>query len=374
MKKVLVLGGKGFVGRFLALCVKEQGGEPLVYDLGQSEDELLSFYSQADYVIDAHGLNRSEDSSEFFRVNVEETIRYALLAKERKIPYLFLSSIQAGNGTPYGESKLRAEEELEKLGDKGIRYVRLSNVFGPTCRPGYNSVIATWADAAARRKVDEIALNPLSKETMIPLLYVGDLAEAVVSALTHSGFANLQKGIDGLVGKVSLESVWKLFVHFASLEENRDPLLSLSSFGIPPSILERLYGTYLFALGKPLLLIPVVHRDVRGSFSELVKGGFGGEAQVSWNTVNPFHEKGGHYHHHKIERFTFLEGGMRLFLKPVFQEGAWEGASFGTEGLCSFDIPPFLSHSFRNQTNKAQGVVIWCSEPFDSRSPDTYAS
>ena len=345
MKKVLVLGGKGFVGRFLALCVKEQGGEPLVYDLGQSEDELLSFYDQADFVIDAHGLNRSEDSSEFFRVNVEETIRYASLAKERK-----------------------------KLGDKRIQYIRLSNVFGPTCRPGYNSVIATWADAAARRKVDEIALNPLSKEAMIPLLYVGDLAEAVVSALTHSDFANLQEGIDGLVEKVSLVSVWKLFVRFATLEENRDPLLSLSSFGILPSILERLYGTYLFALGKPLVLIPVVHRDVRGSFSELVKGGLGGEAQVSWNTVNPFHEKGGHYHHHKIERFTFLEGGMRLFLKPVFQEGAWEGASFGIEGLCSFDIPPFLSHSFRNETDEAQGVAIWCSEPFDPRSPDTYAS
>ena len=274
---------------------------------------------------------------------------------------------------PPGPYLNKLNEELEKLGDKKIRFVRLSNVFGPTCRPGYNSVIATWADAAARRKVDEIVLNPLSKEAMIPLLYVGDLAEAVVSALTHSGFANLQKGIDGLVGKVSLESVWKLFVHFATLEENRDPLLSLSSFGIPPSTLERLYGTYLFALGKPLLLIPVVHRDVRGSFSELVKGGFGGEAQVSWNTVNPFHEKGGHYHHHKIERFTFLEGGMRLFLKPVFQEGAWEGASFRTESLCSFDIPPFLAHSFRNQTNKAQGVVIWCSEPFDADDADTYA-
>lgn len=374
MKKVLVLGGKGFVGRFLALCVKEQGGEPLVYDIGQSEDELLSFYDQADFVIDAHGLNRSEDTSEFFRVNVDETVRYASLAKERGIPYLFLSSIQAGNGTPYGESKLWAEEELEKLGDKKIRFVRLSNVFGPTCRPGYNSVIATWADASARRKPEEIVLNPASKGAEIPLLYVGDVAEAIISVAMHSSFGGLQGKVDALVGKVSLESVWKLFVHFAALEEKRDPLLSLSSFGIPPSVLERLYGTYLFALGKPLLLIPVVHRDVRGSFSELVKGGFGGEAQVSWNTVNPFHEKGGHYHHHKIERFTFLEGGMRLFLKPVFQEGAWEGASFGTEGLCSFDIPPFLSHSFRNQTNKAQGVVIWCSEPFDSRSPDTYAS
>ncbi len=374
MKKILILGGRGFVGRFLALCVKEQGGEPFVYDLGQSEDELLSFYGQADYVIDAHGLNRSEDASEFFRVNVDETVRYASLAKERGIPYLFLSSIQAGNGTPYGDSKLRAEEELERMGDKGIRFVRLSNVFGPTCRPGYNSVIATWADAAARRKADEIVLHPASRDVMIPLQYVGDLAEAVVSSLMLSDCAELQERIERLSRKVSLESAWKLFVHFATVEANRDPLLDLVSFGIPPSILERLYGAYLFALGKPLFLIPVDHMDARGSFSELMKGGFGGEAQVSWNTVNPFYEKGGHYHHHKIERFIFLEGGMRLCLKPVFKERAWEGASIGTEGLCSIDIPPFLAHSFRNETDTAQGVVIWCSEPFDSGSPDTYAS
>lgn len=373
MKKVIVLGGKGFVGRFLALCVKEQGGEPLVYDLGQSEDELLSLYREADYVIDAHGLNRSEDASGFFRVNVEETVRYASLAKERGIPYLFLSSIQAGNRTPYGDSKLKAEQELEKLGDKGIRFVRLSNVFGPTCRPGYNSVIATWADAAARRKPEEIILNPASKKARIPLLYVGDLAEAIAFGTMRSSVDGLQEKIDALVENVSLESVWKLFVYFATLEENRDPILGLCSFGIPPFLLERLYGTYLFALGRPLVLIPVDHRDARGSFSELVKGGFGGEAQVSWNTVNPSYEKGGHYHHHKIERFTFLEGGMRLSLKPMFPEGPWKDASVVTEDLCSIDIPPFLSHSFRNETNKTQGVVIWCSETFNPGDPDTYA-
>ena len=374
MKKVLVLGGKGFVGRFLALCVKEQGGEPLVYDLGQSEDELLSFYGEADYVIDAHGLNRSENASEFFRVNVDETIRYASLAKEKGIPYLFLSSIQAGNGTPYGDSKLRAEEGLEKLGDKGIRFVRLSNVFGPTCRPGYNSVIATWADASARRKPEEIVLNPASKDFMIPLLYVGDLAEEVVSSLMHPDRADLQERIGRLSRKVSLESVWRLFVHFATLEENRDPLLALASFGIPPSLLERLYGTYLYALGRPSALIPADHRDARGSFSELVKGGFGGETQVSWNTVNPSCQKGGHYHHHKIERFTFLGAGTRLSMKPVFQEDSRWDLSVMAEGLCSFDIPPFLSHSFRNETNQAQGVVIWCSEPFDPGAADTYAN
>ena len=373
MKKVLVLGGKGFVGRFLALCVKEQGGEPLVYDLGQSEDELLSFYSQADYVIDAHGLNRSEDSSEFFRVNVDETVRYASLAKERGIPYLFLSSIQAGNGTPYGESKLWAEEELEKLGDKKFRFVRLSNVFGPTCRPGYNSVIATWADAAARQKVDEIVLHPASREVTIPLLYVGDLAEAVVSSFMHSDCTELQERIERLSRKAPLESVWRLFVHFASFPENKDPLCDLTSFGIPAPLLERLYGTYLFAVGRPRVLVPDEHKDARGSFSELMKGGFGGEAQVSWNTVNPFYEKGGHYHHHKIERFTFLKAGMRLSLNPCFQESSWANASTVTDGLSSFDIPPYMFHSFRNETNAVQRVVIWCSEPFDSKDTDTYS-
>lgn len=372
MKKVLVLGGKGFVGRFLALCVKEQGGEPLVFDLGQSEDELLSFYGQADYVIDAHGLNRSEDALEFFRVNVEETVRYASLAKERGIPYLFLSSIQAGNGTPYGESKLKAEQELERLGDKGIRFVRLSNVFGPTCRPGYNSVIATWADAAAKRKPEEIVLNPAPKDATIPFLYVGDLAEVIISSALSCCSTNVQDRIDLLVSPVSLEAVWRLFVHFASLDSKADPLNGLFSFRIATSVLERLYGTYLYALGDPLVIVPVEHRDARGSFTELMKGGFGGESQVSWNTVNPSYEKGGHYHHHKIERFTFQNAGMRLSLSPVFSGSYWKDVSVVTEGLSSFDIPPFMSHAFRNETNETQGTVIWCSETFDPINADTY--
>ncbi len=371
MKKILILGGKGFVGRFLALCVKEQGGEPLVYDLGQSEDELLSFYGQADFVIDAHGLNRSEDSFEFFRVNVDQTIRYASMAKEQKIPYLFLSSIQAGNGTPYGESKLRAEEELEKLGDKAIRYVRLSNVFGPTCRPGYNSVIATWADAAARRKTDEIALNLSSRDRVLPLLHVGDLAEIVVSMLMGSGLDGIQASVDKAVWNVPLESVWKLFIHLASLDQETDPLVGLSSLGIAASVLERLYGTFLFALKEPLVLVPDNHTDARGSFSELMKGGFGGECQVSWNTVNPRFEKGGHYHHHKIERFSFMGPKMRLSLESCLQAEYWS-SSVVTDRLCSYDIPPFVCHSFRNEGAETQGVVIWCSEKFDPSDSDTY--
>ena len=365
MKKILILGGKGFVGRFLALCVKEQGGEPLIYDLGQSEDELLSFYSQADYVIDAHGLNRSEDASEFFRVNVDETVRYASLAKERGIPYLFLSSIHAGNGTPYGDSKLRAEEELERMGDRGIRFVRLSNVFGPTCRPGYNSVIATWADAAARGKKEEIVLYPTAYDEEVVFQYVGDLGELIAQHAIRGDFPDVEQ-LRNNSWNIRLARLHELFQRLSVLGENEDPLSVCGGCGLPPSFLARIYGTYLYGKPVPYNFSLLGKRDERGLFVELMKGGFGGSSQVSLNIVSPGRRKGGHYHHHKIERFVRLDDNSFFELKDIFS------GQFRLVAEPCLDVAPFVIHAIVSKGIASSQVVIWSSEPYLALQADTY--
>ena len=84
---------------------------------------------------------------------------------------LFASSIHAEADTPYGRSKRGAEEVLFEWARKpreGVRpslvVYRLPNVFGKWCRPGYNSVVATFCynltrDASIR--IDDAA-KPLS--------------------------------------------------------------------------------------------------------------------------------------------------------------------------------------------------------------------
>lgn len=365
MKTVLILGAKGFIGRFLSLCVKEQGGEPLLFDLGPGFEDLASLYRKADYVIDAHGLNRSEDVSEFHRVNVVETLRYARMAKERDVPYLFLSSILAGNGTPYGDSKLRAEEELEKLRDKRICWVRLFNVFGPICRRGYNSVIATWADAAARGERKEIVLYPGSRDAEIAFLYVADLAELIITYALRGQFPN-QEVLKQLTWKIRLSDLHNLFVRLAVLDKHIDPLTVFSACSMPAEFLERIYGTFLYAQSTPCSFHPVSKEDERGSFIELVKGGFGDSSQVSLNIIYPNKRKGGHYHHHKVERFVRLDDFSYYEVYDVFSDRV----SQLTDRL--LDVPPFIAHSIVSNAVAPSQVVIWSSEPYLATQADTY--
>ncbi|MGZ4847641.1 MAG: NAD-dependent epimerase/dehydratase family protein [Halobacteriota archaeon] len=85
--------------------------------------------------------------------------------------------------TAYGLSKLLAEEIINFYGNQhGIkgRIFRIANVYGPECKPNYNSVIATYIDLILRNKPLQVIGNGVRD-----YIYVSDVVCGLLESLKH---------------------------------------------------------------------------------------------------------------------------------------------------------------------------------------------
>ena len=104
MKKILVTGAAGFIGKNLCLMLEQQGFEVLKFDRN-TEEPLEELVTQADMVMHLAGVNRPMSTQEFYDGNANLTVRLiqVLEADGRKLPLLLSSSIQAERDNDYGK-------------------------------------------------------------------------------------------------------------------------------------------------------------------------------------------------------------------------------------------------------------------------------
>lgn len=215
MKRILLTGATGFIGRFLVEEALRRGYDlvaavrqtsqtgyldarniPVVTCDFSSASRLrdqLCFLPRCDYVIHNAGLTKSLSPEEYFEVNAENTRRLAeALLQTGRIPekFLLMSSLAAfGPGDPsggpvlrtttpgpvtaYGKSKLAAEKILA---EKGLPYViiRPTAVYGPGERDIFEAI------KLIRRGV---ALQAGRKNQRLTFMYVKDLVRLVFAAL-----------------------------------------------------------------------------------------------------------------------------------------------------------------------------------------------
>ena len=142
--KVLVTGSNGFIGKNLRSHLQEIENVEIVTftkedDFKKIEDNINSI----DFIFHLAGINRPKDVKEFYEGNTDLTKKIVDLIKDKNIPLLITSSIQAAKDNDYGKSKKLAEDYVKENLSKYYIY-RLHNVFGKWCKPNYNSVIATF--------------------------------------------------------------------------------------------------------------------------------------------------------------------------------------------------------------------------------------
>jgi UDP-2-acetamido-2,6-beta-L-arabino-hexul-4-ose reductase len=363
VRKVLITGGRGFLGRNLAVHLQERSDCDIkIIDQEDSAEELNKALIDADVIFHLAGVNRPETPIEFTAGNAEltEHICNFLRLSGRCPNIVFSSSIQASLDNPYGVSKKRAEDALLKFGTEtgaNVRIYRLKNLFGKWCRPNYNSVTATFCHNIANDLPVSIS-DPLYE---IELSYVDDVVAAFVKQVDpfrrkeDSEIPSYRISLSDLAGRIQA---------FGDMKTT----LTLPDFADPFN--RALYATYLSFVPPAALESRLdVRVDARGSLAEFIKQGNFGQVFVS--RTKPGITRGNHYHHTKTEKFFVVEGHGLIRMKNV-QGGPVQEYRVSGDCFQVIDIPPGFTHSITNVGAGDLVTLFWSSEIFDPDRPDTY--
>ena len=363
-RTIVVTGANGFIGSNLVLRLEEDGHQPRPITRETPAAQAFELLAAADIIVHLAGVNRCDNDEEFTRSNRDFTCRLAkgVANGARKPLVVFSSSTKALEETPYGRSKLAAEEVLLELAASGSATVsiwRLPNVCGKWSRPNYNSAVATFCHNIARGlpiRVDDPSA-PLS------LIHIDDLIDQWLPLLGDrapaSGYGNPHPVHHSTVGEVA-----QLIQRFADCR-NRGEIPDVGD-----GLNRVLYASYISALPVDEATYPAAaHSDARGTFVEVLKTRASG--QFSYFSAHPGVTRGGHYHHAKVEKFLVAHGTGRFRFRHARNGESFEVVSSAREPLMIETIPGW-AHDVTNIGNDELVVLTWANETFDPERPDTH--
>ena len=378
--KILVTGSNGFVGKNLIETLKTiRDGKCNTYDISNNIDiyeydidnslsELKNYTKNCDIVFHLAGINRPQNTDEFYSGNYgfTEILCNYLKENQNECPIIVSSSIQANKDNDYGKSKKMSEDYLLNFGKENgnkIYIYRFANLFGKWCRPNYNSVVATWCYNITH-DLDIQINNP---DAIVPLCYIDDVVDELIHALMgHPSMKVDNYYVVEPIHEISLKRLSELLYMF------HNQMKTLIIPEIPNHSLEKkLYSTYLSYLPNEKISFPLkMNIDARGSFTELLKTEKCG--QFSVNISKPGITKGQHWHHSKWEFFIVVSG-----------HGLIQERKIGTDEVIEFEVSgdkieavhmlPGYTHNIINLSETENLVTImWANEQFDSNHSDTY--
>ena len=360
--RILITGADGFIGKNMRAELRNRNySEVMEFNDFNNIDLLKQCVEQSDFIFHFQTLYRSDDRKAFEQINYGHTQKIVESAASGGKSVLLLSSIQAGNSSAYGQSKLHAEECIlkwaEATGNRAYIY-RIANEFGKWCPPSLNSVVATFCHNIANE--EKITVN--NAAAPLHLMYIDDIVSSFINTMESGhvgGFCDVTPVYDTTLGEVA-----QMIRAFS---------LSRETLDIPEAgneLVKKLYSTYLSYLPRDRFAYPLVtHSDDRGSFTEMLH--FGANGQVSVNVVKPGVTKGNHWHNTKTEKFIVVSGEGRIKFRQVFSDEITEYIVNGDK-IEVVDIPPGYTHSITNIGNTEMITIMWANEVFDPEIPDTY--
>ena len=365
MRRILITGGRGFLGRNLTAHLRTRNDcETLIFDQDDSPADLENYLGMADLVFHLAGVNRPKDECEFESGNAGLTERIcAFLRQARRQPKIvFASSTQAELQNPYGISKRKAEFALQAFAataGASVRIYRLKNLFGKWCRPNYNSVTATFCHNIA----NDLPIAISDPDHEVELSYVDDVVAAFLEELTMGSEAR-DAGASIASYRIRLGDL------AGRIQAFHDMRTSLTLPDFSDRFNQALYATYLSYVPAHLLREDLqIRRDARGSLAEFIKSKHFGQIFVS--RTKPGVTRGNHYHHTKTEKFLVVEGEGIVRMRQIEGSEVLEYKVRG-EAFQVIDIPPGYTHSIENVGAGELVTLFWASETFDPDRLDTY--
>ena len=387
MKKILITGSNGFVGKNTVVALKESNKyEVLTIDRSNTEEELKQGVIDADFIVHLAGVNRPKDAKEFYEGNgglTEKIVGY-LRENNKNTPILITSSTHAVLDNDYGKSKKQSEDALIKYSDESdakVYIFRLPNLFGKWCRPNYNSAVATFCYNIAHDL--DVWVNDPAIE--LSLVYIDDVVASIIDCIEDENIIKI-KNIDEEVfitttGASSIQidkyyyevtTVYKRTLGniVDSLKMFRNMRKSLLIPDLSDGFNKALYSTYLTYLEEDDFSYYLDKKeDNRGWLAELVKSEQFGQMFVS--KTHPGITRGNHWHHTKTEKFIVIQGQAAIRFRKLDEDKVIEYIVDGEKPQV-LDIPPGYTHSIENIGQDEVITLFWSNEMFNPEKPDTY--
>ena len=325
---VAVIGASGCVGRNLLVRLSEAG-----FAIGRpAEADVVFLLSEADTVHDVHAVH----------------------AGSRRPLVIFASSAKSPDDAP--EAALLG---LAAVGEATAAVYRLPEVFGKWAETRRASAVATLCHQLARG----LPVDVDDPDAPLSLLYVDDLIDQWLALIRAP---SRQSGIIEPAGvhETTAGEVASILQGFAAGRAAGE----VAAVG---SGLERaLYATFVSALPTDAFAYPLVARtDPRGSFTEVLKAGAGG--QVSVLTAHPGVTRGGHYHHSKVEKFLIVHGEALFRFRNILDGETFELRTSADRPVVVETIPGW-THEVTNVGPEVMVSFLWANEVFDRERPDTF--
>lgn len=370
MLRIGITGQNGFIGSHLyrTLGLFEKKYERVEFDKSFFENGALldRFVQQSDVIVHLAGLNRHDDSQVIYNTNINlaKKLVSSLIRTKSTAHVIFSSSSQEDKDNIYGSSKREARIILQNWANQqqGTLFsgMIIPNVFGPFCKPFYNSVIATFCHQLIQNNEPHINLD-----AKLNLIYIDELVQQILTL------------IDGKIGCAELQiptsSVYKVSDILNLLRSFKDQYLQSGIIPLFSSNFElNLFNTFRSYLDLKSHF-PVLYRqhlDERGAFTELIRLRAGG--QVSFSTTVSGVTRGNHFHTRKIERFSVIKGKARIQLRKL---GTSEVMDFFLDGNCPafIDIPIWYAHNITNIGGEELYTIFWINELYNLSDSDTFS-
>jgi UDP-2-acetamido-2,6-beta-L-arabino-hexul-4-ose reductase len=185
MNNILITGAKGFLGTVLRKTLLENKDVNILeFVRGDSIELLTEYVNSADFIFHFAGEVRPKSSDlDFYSSNVGLTeILVSLLMKSGKVtPILFTSTIHAINPkNTYGSTKRESEKIVEAYSKKmnsSVFIYRLPHVFGPGCKPNYNSIVSTWI----YNSINGLEIKVFDRDIKMQYCYSQDIIDNFIS-------------------------------------------------------------------------------------------------------------------------------------------------------------------------------------------------
>ena len=365
--RIGITGQNGFIGYHLTQTIKYKHSDytlvPFQKSFFEEESALVVFVSSCDVIVHLAGVNRAETDEKVYDANIKlnTVLKKALIDANFKGHLLFASSSQENGDSIYGkakkESRVLLEDTINSLGGKFTGLI-IPNVFGPFCKPNYNSFVATFCSKIVNHESPEII-----NDTEVPLLYVGNLVEQILEAIRKPKESLFEIRPDLEVKVTEVLGLLNTFKD-SYLDSNTIPSLK-TPFEL------QLFNTFRSYIDiDQINPVPIVqYTDERGFFSELIRTEIGG--QISYSTTLPGITRGNHFHTRKIERFMVIGGKAKISLRKIGTDQVHEYLLEGANPSY-VDMPIWYTHNITNIGSSPLITAFWINEPYNSEDADTY--